>query len=172
MKVCRNCGAPLDDNAQFCGECGTPVQNNSQNAESLNQSVQSQYVTQAQQPMNQGYQQSMQQGYMQQPMQQGSQQPMQQGYPQQIHQGYIQQPMQQSYQQSYQPGNAYISYEDAGWGFKILSFFFPLIGLILWIVKKDKEPVAAKTCLIWAGIGLGAGIIFSILMTIILIVAM
>ena len=52
-----------------------------------------------QQPVQQGYQQ---QGYVQQPMQQGYpqqgyvQQPMQQGYPQQ---GYVQQPMQQGYPQ-------------------------------------------------------------------------
>ncbi len=56
-----------------------------------------------------------------------------------------------------------VSNEDAGWGLKILSLLIPLAGLILWLVKKDKEPVAAKTCLIWAGIGVVVNIVFGAL---------
>ena len=80
----------------------------------------------------------------QQPMQQ---QPMQQEYPQQhMQQGY-------NFQQQTPYQNQNASYEDAGWGLKILSILIPIVGLILWLVKKDKEPVAAKTCLLWAGVG-------------------
>lgn len=31
-------------------------------------------------------------------------------------------------------------------GFAILSFFFPIIGLILWLVWKDYIPMRAKSC--------------------------
>ncbi len=87
MKFCSNCGAQLADDAQFCGECGTPV---------VLQTVQNE----AQQPVQQGYQQ-YQQGYPQQQMQQGyQQQQMQQGYQQQqVQQGYLQQQAPQAYQQ-------------------------------------------------------------------------
>lgn len=91
----------------------------------------------------------------QQPMQQPYQQPIQNG----IQQGMYNQP----YQQPYQQQNMGVSYEDAGWGLKILSLLIPLAGLILWLVKKDKEPVAAKTCLIWAGIGVVVNIVFGAL---------
>lgn len=88
---------------------------------------------------------------MQQPMQGGTQQGM---YQQPAQGGMQQQGMyQQGYQQPYNQQNQALSYEDAGWGLKILSILIPIVGLILWLVKKDKEPVAAKTCLLWAGVG-------------------
>lgn len=31
-------------------------------------------------------------------------------------------------------------------GFAILSFFFPIVGLILYIIWKDKTPLKAKSC--------------------------
>lgn len=67
------------------------------------------------------------------------------------------------YQNGYNQQNANdVSMEDAGWGFKILSLLIPLAGIILWAVKKSKEPVAAKSCLIWAAIGFGLDILFSV----------
>ena len=27
MKICRNCGAELEDDAIFCGDCGTKFEN-------------------------------------------------------------------------------------------------------------------------------------------------
>ena len=52
--------------------------------------------------------------------------------------------------------------EDATTGMKVLSFLFPIVGLILFIVDKDKKPVAAKEELKWAGIGFGVGLILYI----------
>lgn len=31
-------------------------------------------------------------------------------------------------------------------GFAVLCFFFPIIGLILWLVWKDQYPLKAKSC--------------------------
>ena len=53
--------------------------------------------------------------------------------------------------------------EGASTGMKILSFLIPLVGLILFIVDKDKNPPAAKDELMWAGIGFGVGIVLYII---------
>ena len=53
--------------------------------------------------------------------------------------------------------------EGATTGMKILSFLIPLVGLILFIVDRDKNPAAAKDELMWAGIGFGVGIVFYII---------
>ena len=124
-----------------CNKCGSEIISGSQYCQVCGTPAVT--VQQTQQPM----QGNGQQGMYQQPFQGGMQQPMyQQGY---------QQPM---YQQ-----NQAVSYEDAGWVLKILSFFIPLAGLILWLVNKDKKPVEAKTCLIWAGIGFGVSVVLGII---------
>ena len=38
----------------------------------------------------------------------------------------------------------------------VLSFFFPVVGWILWAVKKDTNPEDATKCAKWAWIGVGA----------------
>lgn len=48
-------------------------------------------------------------------------------------------------------------------GFAILGFFFPLIGLILWLVWKDSTPLKAKS----AGKGALVGVIVSVALSII-----
>ena len=53
--------------------------------------------------------------------------------------------------------------EGATTGMKVLSFLIPLVGLILFIVDKDKKPVAAKDELKFAGIGFGVGIVLYII---------
>ena len=53
---------------------------------------------------------------------------------------------------------------NIGWGF--LGFFFPLVGLILFIVWKDTKKGASKA----SGIGALIGTIFSIIVTIISVV--
>lgn len=52
-------------------------------------------------------------------------------------------------------------------GLAVLCFFFPIIGLILWLVWKDQYPLKAKSCgkgaligvCVSAGIGLFSGLI-------------
>lgn len=43
-------------------------------------------------------------------------------------------------------------------GFAVLGFFFPLIGLILWLIWKDQTPLKAKSC----GKGALVGVIVSV----------
>ena len=100
---CRNCGAPLADNAVVCARCGATV------------------TPPAPPP--------------------GTQQP----YPQQ---------------------------EDRpSAGFHVLAFFFPIVGLILYLVWKDQKPRCAHAIGKWALIGFIAntiliiiGIVFSLLL--------
>ena len=48
-------------------------------------------------------------------------------------------------------------------GLKVLSFLIPLVGLILFLTKKDSEPVSAKAYGKMALIGFIVGIALSIL---------
>ena len=51
-------------------------------------------------------------------------------------------------------------------GFNILSFFFPLIGLVLYIIWKDEHPVKAKGC----GKAALASVIVNAILTVIILV--
>jgi len=50
-------------------------------------------------------------------------------------------------------------------GFAVLSFFFPLIGLILFLVWKDKTPLKAKSC----GKGALIGVIVNVALVLIIV---
>ena len=58
---------------------------------------------------------------------------------------YQQPPYQQAppYQSQYQPP---MEVDAPNTGFAILSFFFPMVGFVLWLVWKDKTPLKAKSC--------------------------
>ena len=49
----------------------------------------------------------------------------------------------------------------------VLSFFFPLVGLILYVVNVDSKPVMAKAIGKWALIGFIVGVVGSVLLSII-----
>lgn len=55
------------------------------------------------------------------------------------------------------------SNEDLHIGLKILSFCIPLAGAIIYFVKKDKEPVAAKSACNLALIGLGVNVVLTVI---------
>ncbi|RZJ48686.1 MAG: hypothetical protein EOO44_20255 [Flavobacterium sp.] len=55
------------------------------------------------------------------------------------------------------------SQEDLSTGLKVLSFCIPLAGAIIYFVKKNDEPVAAKSACNMALIGFGVGIILQII---------
>jgi len=60
--------------------------------------------------------------------------------------------------------NGSVAYDDApSTGFAILGFFFPLIGLILYLVNKDNRPQKAKS----AGKGALIGFIVSVVLGIV-----
>lgn len=56
--------------------------------------------------------------------------------------------------------------EKANVGLAILSFFIPLVGLILFITKKDKQPKTAKACGISALVCVILSIISTVIMTV------
>ncbi|QSW90780.1 MULTISPECIES: hypothetical protein [Flavobacterium] len=55
------------------------------------------------------------------------------------------------------------SQEDLNTGLKVLSFCIPLAGAIIYFVKKDNEPVAAKSACNLALIGFAVGIVVRII---------
>lgn len=56
-----------------------------------------------------------------------------------------------------------VAKDVAGIGLKVLSFLFPIIGLILWLVYHDQYPMRAKAIAKFALIGFAVGVVFSIL---------
>ena len=109
--------------------------------------------------------------------QQAPQQPYGQapyGQPQQAPYGqqpYGQQPYGQAPQQPY--GQAPYGYQppkpvdngNFGWG--LLGFCVPLVGLILFLTWKDNKPVSAKQAGIGAAIGFGLNLLSTVIMTVI-----
>ncbi|HAO06102.1 MULTISPECIES: hypothetical protein [Chryseobacterium] len=65
------------------------------------------------------------------------------------------------FNQNYQKPNQ--SNEDLHIGLKILSFCIPLAGAIIYFVKKDKEPIAAKSACNMALIGLAVNVVLTII---------
>lgn len=59
--------------------------------------------------------------------------------------------------------------DEASAGLKVLSFFFPLIGLILFCVYSQNTPNAAKEYGKWALIGFVTGIALVIILNVIMV---
>ncbi len=55
-------------------------------------------------------------------------------------------------------------------GLKVLSFLLPLVGLILYLVVKDSEPVKAKDCGKFALYGFLTGLVLAALLIIIMVI--
>ncbi len=53
-------------------------------------------------------------------------------------------------------------------GFAVLSFFIPLVGLILYLIFKDRFPQKAKSCGKGAIIGFVTGIVLSVIYAVVL----
>ena len=53
--------------------------------------------------------------------------------------------------------------DDLGVLLKIVSFCIPLVGAILYFVKKGDQPVAAKQACTFALVGLAVGIVINII---------
>lgn len=73
---------------------------------------------------------------------------------------------QQNFSQQMNPGfqqvNGFnnVSQKDAAVWLKILCFLFPLVGFIMYFVKKNEAPVYAKSCLIWGAAGFAVNLVF------------
>lgn len=67
--------------------------------------------------------------------------------------------MQQS-QPTYTPGYSQQSNDSGSFGWAVLGFFIPLVGLILWLVWKDSKPKSAKMSGIGALVGVGVSVLW------------
>ena len=71
---------------------------------------------------------------------------------------YAQQP---AYQQpAYSPGYSQQGNDSGSFGWAVLGFFIPLVGLILWLVWKDTKPKSAKMAGIGALVGVGISLLW------------
>lgn len=142
MNFCPYCGTALEGNPLFCPECGAYLLNADEKIAAQNA------ASQPAAPPQQQYQQP-------QPQQQYYQPPVQQEQPQ-----YYQPPggegqpfnsgSYQQQQQTYQ-GYAQVPYsqpDKTKVGLVIVSFLFPLVGIILFFSKRKKTPKAARSYLI------------------------
>ena len=77
-------------------------------------------------------------------------------------------PPQQPYGQYPGYGAPQVSQEPASGGLRFLCWLIPLVGIILYFVKKDEKPVYAKQCGVAALVSIIMGVVFyflSFLMT-------
>ena len=77
---------------------------------------------------------------------------------------YPQQNFSQQMNSNYQQFNGVqdVSQKDAEVWLKIVSFLIPIVGVIMYFVKKNEAPVYAKSCLTWGLIGFGVSIFFGL----------
>ena len=140
---CKNCGQPLEDGALFCANCNAPVEGfsagNAAQPQTPPVNAGNSYSAQPQAPYDAPQQPY---GAPQQPYG-APQQPY--GTPQQPY-GAPQQPYGAPQQPYGYPGQPMVSQEPASMGLRVLCWFFPIVGIILYFVKKDEKPVYAKQC--------------------------
>ncbi|WP_368094298.1 hypothetical protein [Bifidobacterium catenulatum] len=77
-----------------------------------------------------------------------------------------QQPQYQQYQYGQQPYMGQQPADTGSFGWAVLGFFFPIVGLILFLVWKSEKPVSSKQ----AGMGALASVISTVVLWILLIV--
>lgn len=70
---------------------------------------------------------------------------------------------QQPYQQYPGYGAPQVSQEPASGGLRFLCWLIPLVGIILYFVKKDEKPVYAKQCGVAALVGIIMAVVFYII---------
>ena len=54
--------------------------------------------------------------------------------------------------------------DSAGTWMNVLCFLIPIVGLILYFVKKNEYPNTAKSYLTWAAVGFGVTLLLNILL--------
>ena len=130
---CKQCGKEIEDGSSFCPFCGAGQADDAQ-AQQQAQNQQAQQQAQSQQAQQQAQSQQPQQPY---------QAP------------YNNNPYNQTYYAPPKPQES-----GAGWG--VLGFFFPVVGLILFLVWKDDHPARSK--------GAGIGALVSVILNVVWIV--
>ena len=162
MNFCPNCGTTLEGNPLFCPECGAYLLNAEEKA-AAQSNAENQNAAQPQSQQKQYYQapvQEEQPQYYQAPTQ--GEQPQYYQPPTGQNQPYNTLPQQQqnTYQGYAAAPNAAVP-DKAKVGLVILSFLFPIIGLILFFSKRKKTPKAAKSYIIAAAVGIALYVISS-----------
>lgn len=188
MKHCQNCGAQMPDTAGFCPNCGTAGGADSippagettvlndipafdEKSVSGYAAAQQAYQPTPQQQPAPPYQSMPQQappyqqpqgnpyGAPQQPQQAPTYQRISQQAP-----AYQRPPQNNAYDasQPYAPVAPVLEEQKPNIGFAILSFFVPLLGIILFFTQKKNRPKTAKACLIAACISIAIGLIMSL----------
>lgn len=66
--------------------------------------------------------------------------------------------------------NRYAPDDAPNAGYGVLSFFFPIVGLILALIWRDNYPKRARSCAIGTIAGVAVGVVFSIILTIVTLV--
>ena len=167
---CPKCNTILDNNAKFCTNCGARIapEQPGDSQQPLNQNINGEYQQNPNPNYNGEYQQNPNPnyngGYQQNPnpsyygnYQQNPNPNYSGGYQQYPNQNYG------PYQQGYTP----IEPDGkASFGWRLLSFFIPLAGLVLYLTRKDKKPQFAKSCGIAAIIGLIVSMVWAVLVNV------
>ena len=78
---------------------------------------------------------------------------------------------QQAPQQPYQAPQAQAPVDTGSIGWAFLGFFFPVVGLILFLVWKDQKPLTSKKAGLGALIGVISSVVFSVIYVIIVMFA-
>lgn len=134
---CKNCGQQLAEGAAFCPNCGAAVPAEEQPIQAEAQPVPTEAQPTEAQPV-----QAQQQPYT----------PPQQPFT----------PPQQPYGQYPGYGMPQVSQEPASGGLRFLCWLIPLVGIILYFVKKDEKPVYAKQCGVAALVSIIMAVVFYI----------
>lgn len=66
------------------------------------------------------------------------------------------------YQQQFAPVDN-TNYEDLSIILKIVSFLFPIVGIVLYFINRNSAPNKASQAIRWAGIGFAVGMILNVL---------
>ena len=146
---CPKCGAEVTSDDRFCRNCGAPIAQNAANGAPADPFGQ----TDAQGDQPQAQQPGAQPGATPDPF--GS------GYNAGAPQGF-------NYDQ-YKQDHGENEQASAGWG--VLGFFFPVVGLILYLVWYDNHRKRAKTAGKGALIGVIAYVVFYVLVLLIGLIA-
>lgn len=145
MAICKKCGAQIDDQAAFCPVCGAPQ-------DVVKSQPQQQDPFRAEPRQAQGN-----------PFEgEEAPRPQQVQYVDSQYQNQNGNPYQNQYQNQYQQNVV----DNGGFGWALLGFCIPLVGLILFLVWKDTKPRTAKS----AGKGALVSVIVSAVIYIITIV--
>jgi hypothetical protein len=131
---CAHCGKEIKNDTSFCENCGTKVQKN--NVPPYNEYT------------NKSYGNSYNKNYNYNRDPNSNNQNNSNNY----------------YNNQYNPNynNNYPSYDAPSLGFAWLCFFFPIVGLILYLIWKDQYPLKAHSC--------GKGALISVIVSAILFV--